>query len=114
MTDAAPVSQPLAAVVRHRCTGLLPADDVARPVGTNCFPPRIAAGTGIPGGAPARLGRLVAAEPDGRVVGAAAGRMRAQEARTRGVTLQADDDPGPPLFTARGFTAGGRRLARTV
>ncbi|MGW3269144.1 hypothetical protein [Streptomyces sp. NPDC001056] len=73
VADVAPVSQPLAAVIRHRCTGRLPADDVARPVGTNCSPPRITAGTGTPGGAPGRLGRLVAAEPDGRVVGAAAG-----------------------------------------
>lgn len=51
---------------------------------------------------------------DGALPSALTGRMRAREARTQGVTLQADDDPAPPFFTARGFTAGGRRLARTV
>nr|WP_285563140.1 GNAT family N-acetyltransferase [Streptomyces hygroscopicus] len=113
---------------------------MARLVATNCSLSRVAAERGIPGGAPGRLGRLVAAEPDGRVAGAAAGggegelhtqcagpdrrrgtlltaltdRTRAQAARTRGVTSQADGDPALPFFTAHGSTAGGRRLARTV
>ncbi|TWV55737.1 GNAT family N-acetyltransferase [Streptomyces misionensis] len=71
--DAAPISHLLATVIRHSCTGVLAPDDVARMVGTNCSLPRIAAEIGIPGGAPGWLGWLVVAEPDGRIVGAAAG-----------------------------------------
>ncbi|MGM0348724.1 GNAT family N-acetyltransferase [Streptomyces sp. Adlamb9] len=71
--DAAPISQLLATVIRHSWTGVLADDEVDRLVGTNCSLPRIAAETGIPGGAPGWLGWLVVAEPDGRVVGAAAG-----------------------------------------
>ncbi|MFR9793352.1 GNAT family N-acetyltransferase [Streptomyces sp. MB22_4] len=124
--------------------GLLPADDVARLVATNCSLPRIAAERGMPGCAPGCSAGWWRAEPDGRVVGAAAGgvpgggvggthplcagpgrrrgtlltartdRTRAQTARTRGVTPQADGDPALPSCTAHGSTAGGRGLARTV
>lgn len=72
-TEAAAVSQLLAAVIRESYAGTLEKDAVERLVSVNCSLPRISAEIGIPGGAPSWLGWLVATKVDGQIVGAAAG-----------------------------------------
>ncbi|MFH7599066.1 GNAT family N-acetyltransferase [Streptomyces racemochromogenes] len=71
--DAAAISRLLAEAIREDYGSLLGEMRVGRLVSDHCSLPRIRAEIGIPGGAPAWLGWLVAADADGTVVGAASG-----------------------------------------
>ncbi|MEU3313779.1 GNAT family N-acetyltransferase [Streptomyces sp. NPDC006662] len=71
--DAAAISRLLAEALREDYAGLLGEMRVRRLVADHCSLPRIRAEIGIPGGAPAWLGWLVAADADGTVVGAVSG-----------------------------------------
>ncbi|MFF7181906.1 GNAT family N-acetyltransferase [Streptomyces sp. NPDC008121] len=94
--DATTISRLLADVIRSSYDGILGEIPARRLVSTQCALPRIRAEIEIPGGAPGWLGWLVAAGPDGTVVGAVAGGVPvpgegelyalcvAQDARRRG------------------------------
>ncbi|MFF4369508.1 GNAT family N-acetyltransferase [Streptomyces sp. NPDC001594] len=71
--DAPAISRLLAAAIREDYGTLLGEIGVGRLVSDHCALPRIRAEIGIPGGAPAWLGWLVAADADGSVVGAVSG-----------------------------------------
>ncbi|MFJ8166604.1 GNAT family N-acetyltransferase [Streptomyces sp. NPDC096136] len=71
--DAAAISRLLAEAIREDYAGLLGEMPVGRLVSDHCSLPRIRAEIEIPGGAPAWLGWLVAADADGAVVGAVSG-----------------------------------------
>ncbi|MEU8436718.1 GNAT family N-acetyltransferase [Streptomyces sp. NPDC029216] len=71
--DAAAISRLLAAAIREDYNSLLGEMRVSRLVSDHCSLPRIRAEIAIPGGAPAWLGWLVAADADGAVVGAVSG-----------------------------------------
>ncbi|MFF2195987.1 GNAT family N-acetyltransferase [Streptomyces sp. NPDC058157] len=71
--DAAAISRLLAAAIREDYGSLLGEMRVGRLVSAHCSLPRIRAEIEIPGGAPAWLGWLVAADADGGVVGAVSG-----------------------------------------
>ncbi|KJY34986.1 GNAT family N-acetyltransferase [Streptomyces katrae] len=71
--DAAAISRLLAAAIREDYDSLLGEMRVGRLLSDHCSLPRIRAEIGIPGGAPAWLGWLVATDADGTVVGAVSG-----------------------------------------
>ncbi|MGW7098688.1 GNAT family N-acetyltransferase [Streptomyces sp. NPDC054838] len=71
--DATAISRLLAAAIRAGYEGTLGEIRTARLVSEQCSLPRIRAEIEIPGGAPGRLGWLVAADAAGRVVGAVSG-----------------------------------------
>jgi ribosomal protein S18 acetylase RimI-like enzyme len=67
------VSRLLAEVIRDSYASLLGDTATRRLINANCSLTRINAEISIPGGAPGWLGWLVAADADGRIVGAVAG-----------------------------------------
>ncbi|MET8506539.1 GNAT family N-acetyltransferase [Streptomyces sp. NPDC004787] len=71
--DATTISRLLAECIRDSYTEILGEIPTGRLVSAQCALPRIRAEIEIPGGAPGWLGWLVAAAPDGTVVGAVAG-----------------------------------------
>lgn len=71
--DASAISRLLAEAIRDGYGEALGEIRVGRLVSDHCALPRIRAEIGIPGGAPAWLGWLVAADTDGTVVGAVSG-----------------------------------------
>ncbi|RSS51133.1 GNAT family N-acetyltransferase [Streptomyces sp. WAC07061] len=71
--DATAISRLLAEAIRDGYGETLGEIRVGRLVSDHCALPRIRAEIGIPGGAPAWLGWLVAADTDGTVVGAVSG-----------------------------------------
>ncbi|MFD5418506.1 GNAT family N-acetyltransferase [Streptomyces sp. NPDC127069] len=71
--DAAAISRLLAAAIREDYDSLLGEMRVGRLLSDHCSLPRIRAEIGIPGGAPAWLGWLVATDADGTIVGAVSG-----------------------------------------
>ncbi len=71
--DAATISRLLADVIRSSYAGILDEIPMRRLISAQCALPRIRAEIEIPGGAPGWLGWLVATDPDGTVVGVAAG-----------------------------------------
>ncbi|MCX5375075.1 GNAT family N-acetyltransferase [Streptomyces sp. NBC_00091] len=71
--DATAISRLLAEAIRDGYGKALGEIRVGRLVSDHCALPRIRAEIEIPGGAPAWLGWLVAADADGAVVGAASG-----------------------------------------
>ncbi|MFE6223777.1 MULTISPECIES: GNAT family N-acetyltransferase [unclassified Streptomyces] len=70
--DATPISRLLADAIRSSYAGMLEEIPLRRLISTQCALPRIRAEIEIPGGAPGWLGWLVAENPEGRLVGAAA------------------------------------------
>ncbi|MEU9027468.1 GNAT family N-acetyltransferase [Streptomyces sp. NPDC048383] len=71
--DATAISRLLAEAIREDYGSALGEIRVGRLVSDHCALPRIRAEIGIPGGAPGWLGWLVAAGPDGAVLGAVSG-----------------------------------------
>ncbi|MEU2243137.1 GNAT family N-acetyltransferase [Streptomyces sp. NPDC018338] len=71
--DATTISRLLADAIRSSYTGILDEMPMRRLISAQCALPRIRAEIEIPGGAPGWLGWLVATDPEGTVVGVAAG-----------------------------------------
>ncbi|MFE7409546.1 GNAT family N-acetyltransferase [Streptomyces laurentii] len=72
-SEATKISRLLAESIRDSYTEILGEIPTRRLVSTQCSLPRIRAEIEIPGGAPGWLGWLVAAAPDGTLLGVAAG-----------------------------------------
>ncbi len=71
--DATTISRLLADIIRSSYAGILDEIPMRRLISAQCALPRIRAEIEIPGGAPGWLGWLVATDPQGAVVGVAAG-----------------------------------------